>query len=262
MPSCYYCGCHLNNGEGTRRKVLTSEQARIYISKRGGGSYGQTYALRTLCLQCTSQLDARNQNLSWRLPTSMVIGFIGTIFAVRWAVSNDSNGAFQSLVFLFFLVGGAGFVAYFLLGLMSSQDASQINTDTQVHLTEEQTAQVDEPQESSDYPEYREVLQKIALECYDYGIAFMCCFIRQDEDEMGWFEVCDKILKNIPPKQFPSIEKWEEIVKKQAYKKFIEGIKDESRMKFVFEEIDEEDDEMYKIRLENAKQIVTKFLQQ
>jgi hypothetical protein len=120
MASCYFCGCYIKNGEGYRRKVLVNESARIYFTKRGGGSYGQSYALRTLCQSCAVTLDERNKSFAWKFPISVIMAAIGFIGAARYAVSSygSSDSALESLIYAFFLFGGLGFVTYALLSAL------------------------------------------------------------------------------------------------------------------------------------------------
>ena len=250
MPSCYFCGCALNNGEGFRRKVLTSESARIYVSKRGGGSYGQTYALRTLCGSCAEQLDERGKNLSWQLPISIVAGLIGTIFAVRWAVaSTSSSSGFESLIYIFFLFGGAGVLTYFLL------KATTTSSNTQLAPIAEQESNVEseqaEQQTGISYSEHHDLLVKKALEMDEYGIHFGGCYSKEDE-ELGWFEIYERVLKIMPPKQFPDKEIWIQLLEKSTYRKFLELIEIPERKLWAFPEIEGEDAENYSVRLNNA----------
>ena len=250
MPNCYFCGCALNNGEGFRRKVLTSESARIYVSKRGGGSYGQTYALRTLCGNCAAQLDERGKNLSWQLPISIVAGLIGTIFAIRWAVaSTSSSSGFESLIYIFFLFGGAGFLTYFLLKAATTSS----NTQSAPIAEQESNAEPahEEPQSGISYSEHHDLLVKKALEMDEYGIHFGGCYSKEDE-ELGWFEIYERILKLMPPKQYPDKEKWIQLLEKSTYKKFLELIEIPERKLWAFPEIEGEDAENYSVRLNNA----------
>lgn len=92
MASCYHCGTNIRNGEGYRRKVLTSQSARIYFTKRGGGSYGQSYGPRTLCATCAQRLDQNNKALAWKLPVSLIIGLIGAVITFRSRDSFDGQG--------------------------------------------------------------------------------------------------------------------------------------------------------------------------
>jgi hypothetical protein len=57
MPDCYLCGAYIERGAGHRRKVQTGTSTRIYMTKRGGASYGTQYALRTLCSRCAAVQD-------------------------------------------------------------------------------------------------------------------------------------------------------------------------------------------------------------
>ena len=252
MPSCYFCGCALNNGEGFRRKVLTGESARIYVSKRGGGSYGQTYSLRTLCRSCAEQLDERNKNLNWILPVSCVVGLIGALLAVRWAVSSDSSASsFGGLIFLFFLVGGAGFITFFALNYLVAQGKSAHSINDQPKLETDEQSDVAGAQYSFQHPEHHDLLVKKALEMDEYGIHFGGCYSKQDE-ELGSFEIYERVLKLMPPKQFPDKEKWIQLLEKSTYKKFLELIEIPERKLWAFPEIEGEDAENYSVRLNNA----------
>lgn len=114
MANCYFCACNIQNGEGYRRKVLVNESARVYFTKSGGGSYGQSYSLRTLCQNCAAELDKRNKSFAWRFPVSVLIAFVSMIIAVR------SRDSLQGLAFLFLFFGGPGFIAFMLLGFMEN----------------------------------------------------------------------------------------------------------------------------------------------
>ena len=119
MANCYHCGIKIESGEGYRRQVLTSQSARIYFSKRSGGSYGQSYGLRTLCANCATRLDEHLKNFAWKVPVSLAVSLIGTVMAFR---ARDSfNGGASGLIFLFFAFGGAGLITYWILGLIWSR---------------------------------------------------------------------------------------------------------------------------------------------
>jgi hypothetical protein len=109
----------VRNGEGYRRKVLVGESTRIYFSKRGGGSYGQTYALRTLCYNCASELDSRNRSLAWKLPISAIMALVGFIGVARLRDSIPDN-LLGSLIFAFFLFGGLGLLTFIVLSIIEN----------------------------------------------------------------------------------------------------------------------------------------------
>ncbi len=267
MASCYFCGCSIRNGEGYRRKVLTSESARVYITKRGGGSYGQTYALRTLCASCSAQLDERNKRLSWQLPVSIVAGLIGTIIAVRWAVADHSEtSGLGSLIYAFFLFGGLGFITYFGLKFLVN------DRDGNASVSYENSSQNYEPQPSyepqvsyesadqllatsneDDFAEYKESIMQLAMELGDLGISLQGVYGLPHTLE-SWIAVNDKILENLPPKHYSSKNDWEKYLKKRIYSKFQSVVSSgETQTKaLAFPYLDDEDEESYQARLNNA----------
>lgn len=116
MASCYICGCNVKNGQGYRRSVLVNEKTTVYFTKRSGGSYARSHALRTLCERCACNLDARNKSLAWKLPISFVMSAVGVIGAMRYAVaSTASDSVITSLTYAFFLFGGLGLVTFLIL---------------------------------------------------------------------------------------------------------------------------------------------------
>lgn len=233
MTSCYFCGCSIRNGEGYRRKVLTSESTRVYITKRGGGSYGQTYALRTLCASCSAQLDERNKRLSWQLPVSIVAGLIGTIMAVRWAVADSSTpSGLGSLIYAFFLFGGLGLVTYFGLKLLTGNDAASSSTPSYSNYQEEASTSVareriehpsaqDRDEVNEDFSFYIDSIKEIATDFNDIGISFFGCYgfeISQENLE----PMVDKVFENMPPNHYPSKSDWKKAVAKNSYNVFID----------------------------------------
>jgi hypothetical protein len=69
---------------------------------------------------------------------------------------------------------------------------------------------------------------------------------------LGWFEVYERIIKQVPPKQFPSIEVWLQVIERSTYKKFLKLIEIPERKEWAFPRIDDEEPENYPIRLRNA----------
>lgn len=136
MTSCYFCGCGIRSGEGYRRKVLTNESARIYFTKRGGGSYGQSYALRTLCYNCASSLDSRGRSLAWKLPVSLIMAATGIIGAVRYAANSTSpnDSLLGSLIYIFFLFGGPGFATFATLSWLEKLSSTEKEEDKHQEL--------------------------------------------------------------------------------------------------------------------------------
>jgi hypothetical protein len=126
---------YVKNGQGYRRKVLVSESTRVYFTRRGGGSYGQSYSLRTLCQNCAAELDRKNSSFSWRIPVSLLVALVGFIFAVRSAVSSSGTtpSSFGSLMYAFCFFGGPGVLVFFLLGMFeddNNQNKQISNTDS------------------------------------------------------------------------------------------------------------------------------------
>lgn len=262
MASCYFCGCSIRNGEGYRRKVLTSESTRVYITKRGGGSYGQTYALRTLCASCSAQLDERNKRLSWQLPVSIVAGLIGTIMAVRWAVADHSEtSGLGSLIYAFFLFGGLGFLTYFGLKFLvndrnedaaASYENSSQNYEPQPSY---QSADLLLPEDSGEdeFADHKESIMQLAMDLGDLGISLQGVYGLTHTLE-NWIAVNDKILETLPPKQYPSKDEWEKHLRKRVYSKFNASVvSNEGETKILaFPYLEDEDEESYAARLKNA----------
>jgi hypothetical protein len=268
MASCYFCGCSIRNGEGYRRKVLTSESARVYITKRGGGSYGQTYALRTLCVSCSAQLDERNKRLSWQLPVSIVAGLIGTIIAVRWAVADHSEtSGLGSLIYAFFLFGGLGFITYFGLKFLANDRG-----DENASISYENSSQNYEPQPSyepqvsygsadqlldtsneDEFADYKESIMQLAMELGDLGISLQGIYGLPHTLE-SWIAVNDKILETLPPKQYPSKNDWEKYLKKRVFSKFHTAVSSNEvpAKNLAFPYLEDEDEDSYTARLNNA----------
>jgi hypothetical protein len=255
MPSCYICGCSIRNGEGFRRKVLTSESARVYFTRIGGGSYGQTYSLRTLCSSCATQLDGRNKSLAWQLPISVIAGLAGTIMAVRWAnTSHSQTSALGSLFYAFFLFGGLGFITYFFLKLISTSEKSENsygNSEQEIEQDYRSDSLIGEPDD--ELSDFKESIMQVALEVDDIGISFHGCHALPNSAE-NWVAINENIIENMPPKHYPSKIEWEKYLKKTIYKKFISAVSgnDEQLKYLAFPKIDGEEDENYTVRLNNA----------
>ncbi len=126
MASCYLCGCSLRTGEGVRRKVLVGESSRVYFTKRGGGSYGRSYALRTICPYCANTMDERNRSIGKKLPISLVIAVFGIYMAIKH--DGEFHSAFGAILYFFSLFGGMGIVAYGLLSLIDTSEAKSADT--------------------------------------------------------------------------------------------------------------------------------------
>lgn len=266
MPSCYFCGCSIRNGEGHRKKVLISESARVYITKRGGGSYGQTYALRTLCASCSTQLDERNKRLSWQLPVSVVVGLIGTIVAIEWPVTDYSEkSVLGSLIYMFFLFGGLGFLIYFVLKFLASSNKNYAYKNSMQEIESAaiyQEYSLENGLEDDEFSDYKESIIQVGMEFGDIGISLQGVYGLPHTLE-SWIFVNDEILESIPPKHYPSKGEWERHLKKRIYSKFysIASSGDEKSKLLAFPRIKDEDDESYKVRLNNAITRSTKEIQ-
>ena len=259
MASCYFCGCSIRNDDGYRRKVMTSESARVYITKRGGGSYGQTYSLRTLCASCSAQLDEQNKRLSWQLPVSIVTGLIGTIMAVRWAVANHSEtSGFGSLIYAFFLFGGLGFTTYFgIKFLTNNKNNTNIYENSIQHYESQPNNQNINPllneTENDDFSTYKESIMQLAMHLGNLGISLQGVYGLNNTLE-NWIAVNEKILEILPPKQYPSKDEWEKHLKKRIHARFTAAVtSNENQLKSqAFPYLEDEDEESYDVRLKNA----------
>lgn len=60
MPECYTCGCWIERGRGVRARVMTATSARYYATRYGGGSFGMSFGLRTICPPCAQRQSSED----------------------------------------------------------------------------------------------------------------------------------------------------------------------------------------------------------
>lgn len=112
MATCYTCGAAVRPGEGFRRNVITSRSTRVSTYRRAGGSVSTTTGLRTLCDDCAAHMDQRSAGAGTRLTIAVVIGLACAILVTPRINGGSLLGA---LAFFFFLFGGPGWIAFYLL---------------------------------------------------------------------------------------------------------------------------------------------------
>ena len=245
MPNCYFCGGHINSGQCYRRKVMTSESTRVYFSKRGGGSYGQTYSLRTLCTVCVVQLDERNKQLSWQLPLSVLAGLFGSVMAIRWAVADQSQiSGFGSLIYAFILFGGLGVITFIIIGYLTNLRKKEAYVGSSFEKKFENENQ-------KNLFEYKESLMQFGAELADIGISAQGIYGLPQTLE-AWISLSDKLLESIPPEQYLSKAEWEKHLEKKIHSKFysLATSQDKNAKQLAFPRRYEESDEDYQERFD------------
>lgn len=95
MAECYLCGSYIEPGRGYRRKVQTGTSTRIYMTKRGGASYGMHHGLRTLCQRCATIQDRLEQGQGWRY-LGYFLGWV-TSAVLGWNIVVHGNSLFTTL---------------------------------------------------------------------------------------------------------------------------------------------------------------------
>ena len=257
MPNCYFCGGHINSGQGYRRKVMTSESTRVYFSKRGGGSYGQTYSLRTLCTVCVVQLDERNKQLSWQLPLSVLAGLFGSVMAIRWAVADQSKiSGFGSLIYAFILFGGLG-VIIFIIGYLTNLRKKEAYVGSSFNKSEFENIHkysLEDKFENAGQNnlfKYKESLMQCAADLADIGISAQGIYGLPQTLE-AWISLSDKLLESIPPEQYSSKAEWEKHLEKKIHSKFysLATSQDKNAKQLAFPRLYEESDEDYQERFD------------
>lgn len=233
MASCYHCGINIRNGEGYRRQVLTSQSARICFTKRGGGSYGQSYGLRTLCASCAQHLDQNNKALAWKLPVSLIIGLIGAAITFR---SRDSfDGALGGLIFLFFVFGGAGLIAFWLLGLISNPGGdSHASSSSNPQDEPEPPAHTSYSQEQQHFKQESCPDQDIGLDLSPYIDAMRAAGTRAESFGLSFFgtyglepkqenvqRIADIVFNTLPPRHEKDVSIWQENLFRSTCQRFL-----------------------------------------
>lgn len=103
MSECYLCGAYISRGQGYRRTVETGTSTRVYVTRRGGASFGFHSGTRTVCAQCARILDRTRQGafvrgilyfLAW-----LVCAYLG------WQVLINGTGVANTVIGLCLLVG-------------------------------------------------------------------------------------------------------------------------------------------------------------
>lgn len=234
MASCYLCAAHVRPGEGFRRQVMTSQQTRVYFSKRGGGSYGQTHALRTLCSSCAAGLDRRRDGQGTRVVASFVAALIGCIIAVRMRDSVD--GSFSSLIYAFFLFGGAGLLVFLAMHLSHSgrvrekeaslangylesepEPAFQSGSIEQAALTGPHSSEAEPEGES--YPGIAKATQSLHGRLKQIGVSLMGCYGFPENLE-GARQVVSLLNGMHPVRHFGDLGEWEAAMCQQTLLRF------------------------------------------
>ena len=103
MPECYLCGRYIVPGEGHRRTVQTGTSTRVYMTKRGGASYGSRSGLRTLCYKCATIKDRYGEGSALR-GTAYFIGWLVSVYA-GWQIIMLGHGIVTVLIGLSFIFG-------------------------------------------------------------------------------------------------------------------------------------------------------------
>lgn len=222
MASCYHCGVSLRSGEGFRRNVLTSQSTRFY--SRGGGSYAQSYGLRTLCHQCAEQIDEKARSAAWRSPFGIVLGIISSIFALRNMKTIDG------LMFFFLLAGGPGFIIYFLLKLFE-KDKLKIDTTITNKSVNTECEFIDHKPSNFDSEFIHEPNKQVAIVFGDvhkkflgHGV-FLLKLHGSHEDEQGARSVIQKLYEEYPIHRKNEIKKWGQKIYNVSREKFIKEAK-------------------------------------
>lgn len=261
MASCYLCGANVKNGEGYRRNVLTSQSVRVYFSKRGGGSYGQSYGLRTLCHACAAATDKRNSNLNWQIPLSAFMGLVGLVIAVR---NRDSvDGALSSLIFAFFLFGGLGFITFFVIRALSSAGGTYPNQAIPQEAGQEpeisSTQNVDVSSPSYWKNVQVNIIQNVGKTIESLGISFFGCYgIEASQENIP--ALIETITSQMPMSNYSSPNEWNECLLKNTCNIFInevghstaDGAMNLDRLLNVFPGIPDEGTDAYIQRLTKA----------
>ena len=233
MASCYHCGINIRNGEGYRRQVLTGQSARVYFTKRGGGSYGQSYGLRTLCASCTQRLDQGNKALTWKLPVSLLIGLIGAAIIFRLRESFD--GAIGGLIFLFFVIGGAGLITYWLLGFISNPKSNfpgstlpseQEDPEPTASTSYIQNQHYDKQEilrnkeVDLDLSHYIDALRAVGARAESFGLSFFGVYGLEAKQE-NVQRIADIVFNTLPPRHEKNVAIWKETLFRLTCQRFL-----------------------------------------
>lgn len=261
MANCYLCGAPVKNGEGYRRNVLTSQSVRVYFSRRGGGSYGQSYGLRTLCHACAAATDKKNGNLNWQIPLSAFMGLVGLVIAVR---SRDSvDGALSSLIFAFFLFGGLGFITFFVIRALSSGGDTAPNKVTRQESSQEPEnsygQNIDVASPSYEKNVQIKIIQDIGKSVEAIGISFFGCY-GVEVSQKNIPKLIGLITSQMPMSNCSSPNEWSDCLLKNTCNIFInevgqstaDGVVNIDRLLNVFPGIPDEGTDAYIQRLTRA----------
>jgi hypothetical protein len=269
MASCYHCGINIRNGEGYRRQVVTSQSARIYFTKRGGGSYGQSYGLRTLCASCTQRLDQNNKALAWKLPVSLLIGLIGA--AITFRSRNSFDGAIGGLIFLFLVFGGAGLITFWLLGFISNPELNSSgqtlasnqeelepsigNSYTQQQYTKHES--LPNKDASLDLSPYIRALRAAGARAESFGLSFFGVYGLETKQE-NVQRIADIVFNTLPPIHERNAAIWEETLFRLTCQRFLNEFSSATNpvkldlLLLIFPSKPEESSEEYLSRLHTA----------
>lgn len=228
MASCYLCAAHIPPGQRYRREVMTSQSSRVYFSKRGGGSYGQTHALRTLCSSCAAELDRRREGQRTRIIISLGVAFIGCIAAIR--MRDSVTGGLSSLIYAFFLFGGAGLIVFTVMQLAHSKRVreeeagsmagySEPQSEQQVTGFESKALESDQVNDGEPYPGIAQAVKGIHERLKEIGISLMGCYGFSESNE-GARNTITLLLRMQPVQHYSGLNKWEEAIFQQTLSRF------------------------------------------
>lgn len=227
MASCYLCAAHIQPGDGLRRQVMTSQSARVYFSKRGGGSYGQTHGLRTLCATCAASLDRSRDGQGMRIFLSLLAAFIGCIAAVR--MRDSANGGLSSLIFAFFLFGGGGLLAFIPLHLLHTANIKESepnfaeeypeSLELDVQPIERVSVNREDKIEAEPYPGIASAMNGIQQRLNEFGISLFGCYGFSVGTE-GARQLISTLYGMHPVRHFSGLNEWSEMIFQQTIARF------------------------------------------
>lgn len=217
MATCYHCGCSIRPNEGYRRKVQTGTSTRIYISRRPGGSYGQSYGLRTLCQECATTIDKQLAISDEKSTLCGIAGLVGLISAVislfnaHYFIDNDVS----RLIFAFFLLGGPGFCLFFLLLLLKNSTSDSENPSSSLS-----PAVIDEtPSPTEPFPGIAEATGRLYSKLAEQGISLMGCY-GYENSQNNAIELIEHLCKIRPPRYFANLSEWETAMYDETLERF------------------------------------------
>jgi len=93
MPACHICGAPIQTGAGERRKLRTGTNVSGMaftsrpvvdwtinsIMKGGPAGIRNSYAVRTVCVSCAHQLDARHTRQNRTLLLTLLVAIVAVV---------------------------------------------------------------------------------------------------------------------------------------------------------------------------------------